>query len=271
MAKVDLERFPDLIIQIPEEEFPDTVKIVMQGRKVPLGNDAQKAQLAANAKELSGVPAEPNYLLTTWTESDFKKSINGKKTAEVKMPYDEVVNVVGYGHREDPEDDTPINVSMFVTTRSRRPAATSTTYNLDGVWAYNMTLRKHQIDSNYVVQYTREATTVAQVGAGVGALAGFIGQIMAFIVAPSLPTPKQIASKLLGPAAAPVQSAIASASQQIAKAKKTAAQVKTVVNAVLGIVGDPATIVDYLPAILNFILQYIPQEDLSQVFPEFRG
>ena len=121
MPTVDKDRFPKFIIQIPEEEFPDKLKIVVTGRETFAGADAKKQQLAAEARSLAvgaaGQPLTAPYFTKTYEEGDFKKTINGKKTAELKTPYDEISLIVGYAHREDPEDETPVNVNIFTTYR----------------------------------------------------------------------------------------------------------------------------------------------------------
>jgi hypothetical protein len=272
MPIIDRKRFPKLIIQIPEEEYPDKLKIVVTGRPQLQGGAGKTAQLASEAKSGSlGQPVTPTYFTKTYTESDFKKTINGKKTAELKTPYDEIVNTIGYGHREDPEDETPINVSMFTTTQSSQPSARNTTYNLQGVFAYNFTMVKYNMDSQYITQYVKEATPVGQGASVASQFTQYIPQVIAAIVNPSLPTPKQIASKVLGPAAAPVQKIIAENAKTIATIKKEAEKAKRVVNAVKNIASDPSSVATYIPVLIGYLIKWIGQDKIAKVVYSFRG
>jgi hypothetical protein len=270
MPKVDRTRFPRLIIQVPEAEFPDKLKIILTGRPLLAGGQGNTAQLAADARSLSGRPAQPSYFSTTFEEGEFRKTLNGLKIAELRMPYDEVVNAVGYGHRDDPEDDTPINVSLFTTTQSGLPSMKGNSYNLEGVWAYRLTLTKQPLNSAYVTQYIQEGTAVGQTASNVAAFAQILAQIMAAIVSPALPTPKQIATKVMGAAAAQVQNAIASNADKIAKVKKTADQVRTVANAIQNIIADPSSIATYMPVIIDLLIRW-RKDDVAKVVYDFRG
>lgn len=272
MPRVDIVTFPKLIIQIPTDEFPDAIKIVMQGRMVPKQADARTAQLASNAIKSSGLPTESNIEYTTWTESNFSKTINGMKTAEVKAPYDEVYGVIGYAHRKDSKNDTAVNVSMFTSRSNNTPSSTgSTTYNLDSVWATRFTLTKQKIDAAYIVSYVDNTIPIKQAASIITQFAGFFGDMISKLMMPSLPTPKAIASKLLGPAAAPVQNALATVAEQYAKIKPTVDQVVATAQGIVAIVQDPKKLVQYLPAIMAFLMQFVPQDKLAEVIYEFNG
>ncbi len=275
MPTVDKDRFPKFIIQIPEEEFPDKLKIVVTGRETFAGADAKKQQLAAEARSLAvgaaGQPLTAPYFTKTYEEGDFKKTINGKKTAELKTPYDEISLIVGYAHREDPEDETPVNVNIFTTTQSSYPSARSTTYNLSGVFAYNFTMVKYNMDADYITQYIKEATPVGQAGQVAAQFGTLIPQVIAAIMNPSLPTPKQIASKVLGPAAAKVQNAIAKGAETVAKVKKTTDQIQEIINAIKELITNPETAVQYVPVIVGWLIKYVGQEKISEIVYSFRG
>lgn len=272
MPTVDRKRFPKLIIQIPEEEYPDKVKIVITGRPQLQGGAGKTAQLASEVKTGAlGQPATPTYFTKTYTESDFKKTVNGKKVAELKTPYDDIRGVIGYGHREDPDDETPVNVSIFTTTQSQQPSSRRTTFNLEGVFAYNFVMVKYNMDSAYITQYIREATPVGQGAAVAAQFSQFIPQVISAILNPALPTPKQVASKVMGPAAAPVQSFIASNAKTIATIKKEATKVKQVVNAIKNIAADPSSIAQYIPVLIGYLIKWIGQDKISEVVFSFRG
>lgn len=271
MPRIDRQRFPRLIIQIPEAEFPNNLKIIMTGRSLLQGSAGKTAQLAREAKSGGlGQPVTPTYLTTIFKETDFKKTINNQKTAELKTPYDEVVNVVGYGHRDDPEDDMPINVTMFTTTQSGLPSIRGNSYNLDGVFAFRLILTKQPLDSAYITRYVQEATTAGQTTSIIANFAGILGQIMAAIINPALPTPKQVASKVMGPAAAGVQNAIASNADKVAKVKKTSAQIKTVANAIQNIISNPNAIATYMPIVIDLLIKW-RKDDIAQLVYDFRG
>jgi hypothetical protein len=272
MARIDIVSFPKLIIQIPTDEFPDKIKIVMTGRVVPKEGNAKTADLVAKAKKLANLPALPTMSATTWTETSFKKEINGQKTAELKAPYDEVESVVAYAHRKDTKNEDPINVRMFTSRQNQAPSSSKeSTVNLENVWATYITLSKQKIDSNYIVQYVSDTISLDQVASVITPFTTFFGDIISKLMVPSLPTPKAIASKLLGPAAAVVQSALATAAEQYAKIKPTVDQLVSAAQAVVSMVQNPEEIVTYLPLLMTFLLQFIPQETLAEVVYEYHG
>lgn len=275
MARVDLERFPLLIIEIPIDQFPENgdIKITMRGRKVePANNIANRtAQLAFETLPGS---IERITSLTTWTASDFKgTSPDGKRktTRNLKMPYNEVESVTAYAKRDDPEDDTPITVNMYTTTSGGLKSAQGTTISLEGVWSFQMTLTKQDITPSYATEFLTEATDPGQIAGQVGQVVGQAAQLIAGFINPALPSPKALAAKLLGPAAAPIQSAIAIITYQIAKYKPIVDTTLQVANAVAGIVEDPQQATQYLPVVLNFIFEIIPEDDLAKVIYSFKG
>jgi hypothetical protein len=272
MPRVDRQRFPRLVIQVPEGAFPDNIKVIVTGRALLQGAAGKTAQLASEIKSGAlGQPVTPTYFSTNYTESDFKRTINGKKTAELKTPYDEIVNVIGYAHREDPKDDRPVNVFLFTTTQSGYPSARGSTVYMEGVFAYQMTLTRQNLNAAYITRYIQEATIAGQVTAIAGNFAALLGQVMAIIVAPSLPTPKQVASKVMGPAAAPVQNAIATNADKVAKVKKTTAQLKQAANAIQNIISDPSSIAQYMPVVVGFLVKFIGQDKIAQIIYDFRS
>jgi len=272
MPRVDIVNFPKLIIQIPQDEFPDKIKIVMTGRVTPKQADARTADLLAKAKKLASLPALPEMSTTTWTETSFKKVIGVQKTAELKAPYDEIESVKAYAHRKDTTNEDPINVRMF-TSRQNQAASSSkeSTVNLENVWATYITLNKQEINSTYIVQYIQDTIPVGQAASIITQFSTFFGDIISKLMVPSLPTPKAIASKLLGPAAAVVQSALATAAEQYAKIKPTVDQLVSAAQAIVSMVQNPEEIVNYLPTLMTFLLQFIPQEKLSEVIYEYQG
>jgi hypothetical protein len=271
VAVVDIVNFPKLIIQIPQAQFPDNLKIVMRGRKTASGGDAHTLQLQSEARSSGGLPANDPFTFTTWTESNFTVSRGTNKVAEVAAPYDEILSVVGYAHRNDSSNDTEVDVTMFTARPNSQPSATSTTYNLDSVWAFKMALTKQVIDSNYIVGFVDDTTTVGQGGSLITQFASFFGQIVAALINPTLPTPKAIASKFLGPAAAPVQQLLATTADQYAKVKPVVDEVVVAADAVAKIAQNPAVLVQYLPVLMGFLIQFIGQDKLAQIIYEFKG
>lgn len=271
MPLVDIVNFPKLILMIPQSQFPDNVKIVMKGRVVPRGADGKTLQLAADAKSQLGIPQESPYSFTTWTESTFSQSNNGYKVAEVSAPYDEIISVVAYAHRKDFADNTPIDITIFTTRSNNQPSATNTTFNLDKVWAVKFSMTKQTTDASYVVQFVEDTIPIAQAASIIAQFASFFGQIIAKLMAPSLPSPKAIASKLLGPASAPIQSALATIAEQYAKVKPTVDQITAAATAITAIAQDPKQIVNYLPAIMTFLIQFVGQDKIAEIIYDFKG
>lgn len=272
MAIVDRERFPLLIIQIPEEEFPDKVKIIITGRTNLIGSDGRIAQLAAIAKEGSlGIPIAPTYFSKIYDESDFKKVVNSKKVAKLNTPYDEIVEVKGYAHRENLEDDTKIHVSVYTTTQNRQPSSTTTTHNLQGVFAYNFVMNKYNMDASYITQYVLDAMPAGQIASVAVSLATLIPKVLSSIVNFSVPSPKQIATKLLGPAAAAAQLAIATWAQQLAELKPKVTKAQAAINAAINIVNDPSSITQYMPVLMGWLIKYTGQNKIAETVYSFKG
>jgi hypothetical protein len=271
MPVIDIQTFPILIISIPTAQFPDKLKIVMTGRKTPTAQDANVAQLSANAKVAAGVPAASPSQTTTWTESVFTQTQGTNKIAKLTPPYNEIDRVIGYAHRNDDTNNTPVNVLMYTTAANAQPSATSTTFNMSSVWGYQFTMTKQTMDATYIVGFVGDTTPVGQTASLVIQFGSFFSQIVAQIMNPSPPTPKQIASVLLGPAAAPVQQGIASVATQYAKIQPTVNQITVAASAIATIASNPASIINFLPAIISFILQFIPQKDIAQIIYEFKG
>ncbi len=272
MPTIDIVTFPILIISIPSSQFPDKLKIVMEGRSIPTGADANTQQLAANAKAASGAPAPSPTQTTTWTESNFNQTQGDNKIAKITPPpYNEIDRVVGYAHRNDDTNDTPINVTMYTTKANAQPSSTTTTYDLSSVWGYQFAMTKQNMDSTYMVEFVSDTVPIAQAATLVTQFSSFFAQIAQQIMQPTLPSAKQIASIFLGPAAAPVQQLIASVGSQYAKIQPTVNMITQAAAAITNIASNPASIITYLPQIVNFLLQFIPQKDIAQVIYEFRG
>lgn len=280
MPRIDLDRFPLLIIEIPVDQFPEDgdLRITMRGRKIntedTLANRSNQLAvelLPGNVEKLTG--------LTTWTNSDFvATSPDGKKktTKNLKMPYNEVIDVMAYARRDDPEDDTPITVNMYTTTSGGLKSARGTTTSLEGVWAFQMTLTKQDITPAYATEFFIEGTAPGQITSQLGAVVNEAVQIVAGVLSPSLPSPKALAAKFLGPAAASIQSAIATITDTIAKYKPIVDVTLQVANAVSNIArsiasGDLDELSQYLPVIWSFAFEIIPQENLSKIIYDFRN
>ena len=270
MPTIDIVTFPILIISIPSAQFPDKLKIVMTGRKNPT-IDSNTAQLAANAKVAAGVPAPSPSQTTTWTESAFTQTQGDNKIAKLTPPYNEIDAVVGYAHRNDDTNDTPVNVLMYTTAANAQPSSLTTTFNMSSVWGYQFTMTKQTMDATYIVGFVGDTTPVGQTASLVVQFSSFFSQIVAQIMNPSPPTAKQIASIFLGPAAAPVQQGIASVATQYAKIQPTVNQITTAASSIADIINNPADIINDLPAIIAFLLQFIPQKEIAKVIFEYKG
>lgn len=280
MARVDLERFPLLIIEIPVDQFPENgdIKITMRGRKINT-EDTLANRTSQLAVELLPGNIERLTSLVTWTSSDFvATSPDGQRrtTRNLKMPFNEVQSVTAYARRDDPEDNTPISVNMYTTTSGGLKSARGTTTNLEGVWAFQMTLTKQDITPAYATDFFVEATDPGQITGQIGALVTEAAQIVAGVLVPSLPSPKALAAKFLGPAAAPIQAAIATITDTIAKYKPIVDTTLAVATAVSNISqsiasGNLDELTQYLPVVWSFAFEIIPQENLSKVIYDFRS
>lgn len=271
MPRADLERFPLLIIEIPVDEFPENgdLKIKMTGRKIKEVSRTQ--QLAVEA-----VPGRFEFLTktVTWTASDFKgTSPDGKKkvTKNIKMPFNEIQDVSGWARRDDPDDDTPITVNMYTTTSSGLKSARGTVTNLEGVWAFRFVMTKQDITPTYAQEYLTEGTAAGEAAETLASVTANATQLITALVNPSPPTAKSIAAKLLGSKANSVQSSIASATYQAAKYRPIITTALSVGAALNQVIQNPETISQYLPVILAFLFEVIPQEELAKAIYNFRG
>jgi hypothetical protein len=283
MPIVDKTTFPRLIIQIPEAEFPDEITIVMQGRNIPRDQDANTAQLTAQAQQAlaaagtlgigpGAIPIAPVAIYSkTWDKSVFSKVIKNKKTAELQTPYDEIFSVVCYAHRKDPKNTTSVNVDMFTSRQNYTPSAQGSSAGLEGVWATRITLTKQNIDSNYAVKYIMDVFPPAQFTSALTPFVGYFGNIITTVMAVQIPSPKAIAAKLMGMFAAVVQQQIATYAQQAATIQPVVNQIITAANAIAAISKDPTAIIQYLPFIIGLLFQYVPQETIAEIIKEYRG
>lgn len=271
MPRADLERFPLLIIEIPIEEFPEDgdLKIKMTGRKIQEVNRTE--QLAVEA-----IPGRFEFLTktVTWTQSDFKgTSPDGKKkvTKNIKMPFNDIRAVSGWARRDDPDDDTQITVNMYTTTSSGLKSARGTVTDLEGVWAFRFVMTKQDVTPAYAQEYLTQGTAAGEAAQTLASVTANATQLVTALVNPSPPTAKSIAAKLLGSKSNSVQSSIASAAYQNAKYRPIIATALAVGAALNQIIQNPETISQYLPVVLAFLFEVIPQEDLAKVIYDFRG
>ncbi len=273
MPLIDIITFPILIISTPTAQFPDKLKIVMSGYNTSTTADANayQSQVAANAKVAAGGTTAPTIVSTTWTESVFTETQGDNTIAKLTPPYNNISGVVGYAHRNDSNDNTEVPVTMYTTQPNATPSSTTTTYDISSVWGYQFTMTKQTMNSTYIAEYVNDTVPIGQTASIISQFSGFFGTIVSEIMKPTLPTAKQIASIFLGPAAAPLQMAISSVASQYAKIQPTVNQIVTAASAIQSIIQNPANIINDLPAIIAFLLQFIPQSTLAQIIYEFRG
>lgn len=270
MPRVDKQRFPKLIVEIPVEQFPTELKIMMRGTNMVLSKTAELvASSTPVVHNFSDSPAgEPFFI----SDKDFKDtSPDGKKKiAKLKTPFNVIYSTSGWAKRENPEDTTKIEIFMYTTTENGIKS-TNGQSGLEGVWAYRMTLQKQALTPAYCVDYIVNGTEIGQIGSTVGQLVSQGAGAVSEIMNPKLPTPQAIASKLLGPAAAGIQGVIAQNAQILAQVKPKIDLALSIATAIQNIIKDPKSAIQYLPIIFNFLFEFIPKEELEKVIFAFKG
>lgn len=283
MARVDKERFPKLIAQIPEEQFPDKLNIVITGNNYTTPNKTSQLALQTGDQALGSPFAQGGGLPDSQKiikEGDFggSQKIGGVNylVAELETPFGNIKSVRGWASREDFENETPVEVRMFTATPNRTASAPgqNSSVGLEGVWVYEFTMRKQSLNPEYIADYLLNGTGAGNAAQSASQIVPLVTQgAKAFAEGqlPAPPTPKAIASKLLAAGAAPVQQALALVGQQYAAIKPKVDQATAVAQAIKGIVEDPQTIITYIPLIMGFIFELIPKEEIAKVIYDFEG
>lgn len=271
MPRADLERFPLLIIEIPIEEFPEdgNIKITLTGRKVK-----EVSKTAALAVEAVPGRFEFQSSTVTWTQDDFKgTSPDGKKkvTKNIKMPFNIIQGVAGWARRDDPDDDTPINVNMYTTTSSGLKSARGNVRRLEGVWAFRFVMTKQDITPAYAKEYLTQGSSAGQAIKTLQQTAANATTLVTSLINPTPPTAKSIAAKLLGSSSSDKQSGLAKAAHQAAKYRPIIVKAIAVASALNQIIRNPEQLLQYLPVILAFLFEVIPQEQLAKIIYDFKG
>lgn len=291
MPRIDTDRFPTMIIEVPVEQFPDEIKIFIVGRNI-VKEKAVQLTFEAYQNLTNTPPLEDTRI---YTENDFKKTSpdGSKKIAKVKTPFNSITSVRGWASRNDFDDTTPINVNVYTTTQSgRRSSRKNTTANngnergplqtaeLNGVFSVAFTMQKQPLTATYCIDYIINGSVVAEAATTLNPL---IQQFIAgfgLVLAPQPPSLKAIGSKFLGPAAAQIQSLIAVGVQQFATIKPIADQVTAITLAVTNFTqaiasGNPTVVTaaafQYLPILFNFLFELVPKEDVAKAIPDFTG
>lgn len=283
MPRVDKERFPKLIVQIPENQFPDKLSVIMVGNNYTTPNKTTQLALQTGDQALGspfaqggGLPDSQNII----SEIDFESSqtIGGVKysVAELETPFSNIKSVRGWAQRDDFENTEPIDVTMFTATPNKTSSTPGqpSSAGLEGVWAYQFTMRKQALNSEYIADYLLNGTgagNAAQTASQIVPLVTQGAQIFAQQQLPALPTPRAIASKLLAAGAAPIQQSLALVGQQYAAIKPKVDQATAVAQAIRTIIEDPQSIVTYIPLIMGFIFELIPKEEIAKVIYDFEG
>lgn len=227
--QIDKEQFPKTMIKIPKEEFPDKLTIVFKGNDLTKPDYGRKAELVASSADqalgspISGAASGASEAvqmfefigLEAFGEEESIKGVN-YKIARIDTPFSNLTSVRAFASRDNWENTTPINIEMTATPESRT--------NIEGsIWNRRITLRKHpELSIDYSIDYIMNGTALA-IG---GQLASLVGPFMTSITTvlsgemlPTVPTAKQLASKLMGPASAYVQQGLAIINTQYAKVK----------------------------------------------------
>lgn len=280
MARVDKEKFPKLVIQIPQAEFPDKITIVIFGNNYPVLSPRERVgvSIAAETLNVAGGERLPDTSKII-TEKDFTSKSKIKnidyKVAKIDTPFSEISEIRCWASRSDNNNDTPINVEMFTTTQNNeRSIGSYANIGFGGVFAYSTTLRKNHITVDYAVDYFLNGTQA-------GNIAKILMEVTPLVkttidnwkskMAPTPPTPKSLASKLLGPKAAQLQTAIAQASQQNAEFLQIAEQAIGIAMLINRARTDPKARAEVLKLLLIILINNIPQEEAAKVVYNFRG
>lgn len=267
MPKIDTTRFQYLIAEIPESQFPDKINIFIKGMNVPEKKE-KGAKVAQSVVEvtpgLSAADPEKLYELKIINESNFSTTVAGKKIAKLDIPFNLIKSISAWAQRSDIEDSTPVNVTMYVTTQNNQAST-------DGIWTSRFTLSQQPLTPTYLIDFLANGTPIGQIGQMIGTLVGQAASVLADLLMPTLPSPKALASKFLGPAAAPVQQALALLAQQYAKVKPYIDLAVQIAEAVVEIItaiaeGDEEKLKQilfkYLPPVLTFLFELIPEQAL---------
>jgi hypothetical protein len=267
LPKIDTTRFQYLIAEIPESQFPDKINIFIKGMNVPEKKE-KGAKVAQSVVEvtpgLSAADPEKLYELKIINESNFSTTVAGKKIAKLDIPFNLIKSISAWAQRSDIEDSTPVNVTMYVTTQNNQAST-------DGIWTSRFTLSQQPLTPTYLIDFLANGTPIGQIGQMIGTLVGQAASVLADLLMPTLPSPKALASKFLGPAAAPVQQALALLAQQYAKVKPYIDLAVQIAEAVVEIItaiaeGDEEKLKQilfkYLPPVLTFLFELIPEQAL---------
>ena len=240
------------------ENEPDDMKIFIKGTNTPEMSEspqAKKALLDSMGVDNFNEAHMGSHLITL---SNFNQTHpDGRKRAIIKTPFSDIKRIYGYAKREDPNDDTPINIEMFVTGKQQNPS---------GIWAYTFSMVKQQLSASYVATQARENNAVVQFATSlVSTFAA--AQTAALSVVQT--DPKAIAAKFLaGPAATAVQGIIAFASEQYVKYKPTIETILRVAGLIQEAAGDPA---GAAVSLFGYIISSLDEEDVKDIVWLFRG
>jgi hypothetical protein len=231
MPRIDKEQFPKTLIKIPDSEFPDNITIVFKGNDFTKPDVSKNTELVAKtADEAFGSPVQRGATGASEMFQQFEfiykdsftqtRKIKGVsyKIARIDTPFTNLSQVRAWAHRENWENNTPINIEMTVS-----PESVSNINELGFVWNRRITLRKYpELSIDYSVDYILNGTLLAVGGQLASMITPFMNAItmaLAGEMLPSLPTAKQLASKYLGPAAPFVQQGLAIINTQYSKVK----------------------------------------------------
>jgi hypothetical protein len=256
MPRIDKKKFPNMVILMENE--PDDMKIFIKGTSTPEIQEAPQVKKAT--LQTMGVDDfnEANMSTKIVTLSDFKEDHpDGRKRAVIKTPHTDIKRVYGYAKRENVEDETPINIEMFVTGKQKNPS---------GIWTYRFSMVRQQTTPSYVATQAVENNAVIQMASSV---LGTFASAQTAALSVIQQDPKAIAAKFLaGPASVAVKGIIAFATEQYVKYKPLVQTVLSVSGLIQQAAGDP---LGAAVSLFGYVLTGLKDEDLKDIVWFFRG
>jgi hypothetical protein len=279
MARIDKEVFPFVIIKIPEEQFPDAITIVFEGFDTG-GQLSKNKQLAVDSirytAEAAGVTrpfegTDPSRVgkvsigsegINTqlrvpkfYRQSAFKDNIKiggeNFKIAKIDTPFTDIDTVNAWAHRDNWEDDTQIDIEMFASSDLKAPGVSGRS------WTKIMTLKKYKsLPIDYSIEYLLNGNIYGKAGKLAQAVIPLVQSMIMFLtedLQPNIPTAKQIAMKLLGPASPYIQQKMAWVEDMLSQTNRVLDQIRRMGNML-----EDCKVIDSAPEIPTLKIPGIP-------------
>lgn len=286
--KVNTEKFRRLIVRIPEDQFPDRLRILIKGYEITDQQQKDLDKIDPRVQQLvadvANNPQEKLYQLKWIEEKDFTSSskVNGinYKVYNSKFPLSEITQVHGWADRDDTKNTTQVDVTMYASTESGQPSSTSnTTINMEDVWAYNFTMIRQTMTPTTIINYLLHGTKTGSVISAITDIFTYYFQTVANLPGQIQALPKAIISKFLGPDSAEVQSAIAQVATEAAKYQPVIDQIlavtaiiKEIVDETEGFTKPPTKAIQkYGLLLFSYLLAEVGPDALGSLVYDFFG